>query len=381
MSATASVINLDSLLVPISEDNPVGAELRYTPVDPKRGISWHDEIREAARENLFEQTPKNSDWPKVIDLTTKALTKLSKDWQIAAWLAEALVKYDRFDRMAGLRDGTKLMRGLMEQYWDNLYPAIDLEDGDGPLLGRINVVSALSEAFSIAVKKIPLTNNQLGLNYNFLQWQESKKFDIPDDPSQHTDKIAELIEQANGEGRITSKDWRNAEQATMYEHFLDRFELIKECQEELKLFDEAMDEKFQRLVGKKVQRYSPGVRTLSQSLDEIHYLVAEIEAKKRPAGAGGGAPGNNGGPGKEQSLTISQGAVGSRQEALKRLEEVANYFRKTEPHSPVAFLVQRAVKWGNMDLDGWLDDVIKDQTVLAQLRETLGLQSSTGADE
>lgn len=381
MSAREPVIDLDNLMAPVSEDNPVGEELRYVPVETKRGISWHDEIREAARENPYEQTPKYSDWPKVVDLATKALTKLSKDWQIAAWLAEALVKHDRFDRLAGLRDGTKLMRGLMEQYWDHLYPAIDPEDSDGPFVGRANIVAALGDSLSIAVKKIPLTNNQLGLNYSFLQWQESKKFDIPDDPSEHTDKTTELIEQANGEGKITSRDWRNAEKATPYEHFLDRFELIKECREELKLFDEVMDEKFQRRVGKKVQRDSPGVRTLSQSLDEIHDLIAEIEAKKRPAVIGGVDGSNSGGAGIEQGLTITQGAVRSRQEALRRLEEVANYFRQTEPHSPVAFLVQRAVKWGNMDLDGWLDDVIKDPTVLAQLRETLGLQPPAGVDE
>lgn len=378
MSTMASVIDIDNLMVPISEDDPAGAELRYAPVDAKRGISWHDEIREAARENLYEQTPKHADWPKVVELTTKALTALSKDWQIAAWLTEALVKHDRFDRLAGLRDGTKLMRGLMEQYWDNLYPAVDPEDSDGPFVSRINIVAALSDSLSIAVKKIPLTSNQLGLNYSFLQWQESKKFDVPDDPSEHTDKTAELIEEANGEGKITSKDWRNAEMATPYEHFLGRLDLIKECRLELKLFDESMDDKFQRLVGEKLRRESPGVRALSQSLDEIHDLIAEIEAKKRPAVIGGA--GNSNGAGMEQGVAITQGAVRSRQEALKRLEEVASYFRQAEPHSPVAFLVQRAVKWGNMDLDGWLDDVIKDQTVLAQLRETLGLQPP-GVDE
>jgi type VI secretion system protein ImpA len=373
MSATAPLIDLDKLMIPISEDNPVGAELRYSPVDPKRGIFWHDEIREAARENLYEQTPKQSDWPKVVELTIKALAKLSKDWQIAAWLAEALVKHDRFDRLAGLRDGARLMRGLMERYWDNLYPAIDPEDGDGPLVGRINVVTALSDALSIAVKKIPLTNNQLGLSYNFLQWQESKKFDVPDDLNEHTEKTAELIEQAKEEGKLTSRDWRNAERATPYEHFLNRLNLIKECQEELKLFDEAMDERF--------QRQAPGLGTLSRSLGDIQDLVAEIEAKKRPAVTNDGDGGDGGGEGIEQGPAIPQGAVRSRQEALKRLEEVARYFRQTEPHSPVAFLVQRAVKWGNMGLDGWLEDVIKDPSVLSQLRETLGLQPSAGVDE
>jgi type VI secretion system protein ImpA len=384
MSAVDPVIDIDGLMIPISEDNPVGEELRYVPVDAKRGISWHDEIREAARENLFEQTPKYSDWPKVFDLTTKALVKLSKDWQIAAWLAEALVKGDRFDRLAGLRDGTKLMRGLLEQYWDTMYPVVDFEDSDGPFLGRSNVVAAFSDSLSIAVKKIPLTSNQLNLNYNFLQWQEAKKFDIPDGADENDEKIAELLAQANSEGKVMGKDWRLAENATPYEHFLDRLEVVKECRVELKLLDDLMDEKFQRQVGNRVQRENPGVKALSQALDEIHDLVANIEEKKRPTviadegvNHGDGVMSNGGG----QGLGIGTGAVRSRQEALKRLEEVARYFRQTEPHSPVAFLVQRAVKWGNMDLNGWLDDVIKDQSVLAQLRETLGLQTSAGFDE
>jgi type VI secretion system protein ImpA len=372
-------------LTPISDDNPVGEELRYVPVDAKRGISWHDEIREAARENLYEQTPKYSDWPKVFDLTTKALTKLTKDWQIAAWMAEALVKHDRFDRLAGLRDGTKLMRGLLEQYWDSLYPIVELEDGDDPFLGRSNIIAAFSDSLSIAVKKIPLTSNQLSLNYNFLQWLDARKFDIPDGSDENDEKIAELLAQANGEGKITSKDWRLAENATSYEHVLGRLEVIKECREELTLLDELMDEKFQRQVGNRVQRENPGVKALSQALDEIHDLVAGIEEKKRPivvidddgASNGDGVIGNGAG----QGLNITAGAVRSRQEALKRLEEVARYFRQTEPHSPVAFLVQRAVRWGNMDLNSWLDDVIKDQGVLANLRETLGLQPSAGIDE
>ncbi|HEY6403353.1 MAG TPA: type VI secretion system protein TssA [Blastocatellia bacterium] len=376
MSNVAPVIDIDSLINPISVDNPAGAELRYTPVDAKRGISWHDEIREAARENLFEQTPKYADWPKVIDLTTRALTTLSKDWQIAAWLVEALVKHDRFDRLVGLRDGAKLMRGLMEQYWDVLYPSIDTEDTDGPFVGRVNLISALSDSLSIAVKKIPLTNNQLGLSYSYLQWHESRKFDVPDDPNEHTERTAELIESANGEGKITSRDWRNAEVSTPHGYFLDRLEMIRECRAELKLFDDAMDDKFQRMDGGRLRRESPGVKTLSQALDEIHDLVAGIEEKKRPPSVSGGSGADSGnGAGMRQGFVMTEGAVSSRQEALRRLEEVANYFRVAEPHSPVAFLVQRAVKWGNMDLDGWLDDVIKDPAVLGQLRETLGLQT------
>jgi type VI secretion system protein ImpA len=55
---------------------------------------------------------------------------------------------------------------------------------------------------------------------------------------------------------------------------------------------------------------------------------------------------------------------------------VADYFRRTEPHSPVSYLVQRAVRWGEMPLEAWLQNVIHDEGVLEQLRETLGLKDS-----
>jgi type VI secretion system protein ImpA len=43
----------------------------------------------------------------------------------------------------------------------------------------------------------------------------------------------------------------------------------------------------------------------------------------------------------------------------------------------VAYLVQRAVRWGEMPLENWLDEVIADANVLNALRETLGLPKKT----
>jgi type VI secretion system protein ImpA len=74
------------------------------------------------------------------------------------------------------------------------------------------------------------------------------------------------------------------------------------------------------------------------------------------------------------------GAINSRQDALKRLTEVSEFFRKTEPHSPVSYLVSRAVKWGNMPLEAWLQDVIKDDNVIHQLRQTLGFETGQADD-
>jgi type VI secretion system protein ImpA len=69
----------------------------------------------------------------------------------------------------------------------------------------------------------------------------------------------------------------------------------------------------------------------------------------------------------------------NRADALRRLEALAVYFRRTEPHSPVSYLVQRAVRWGEMPLEAWLQDVINDEGVLSRVRETLGLKDLDGS--
>jgi type VI secretion system protein ImpA len=63
----------------------------------------------------------------------------------------------------------------------------------------------------------------------------------------------------------------------------------------------------------------------------------------------------------------------SRADALRRLASIAKFFQTTEPHSPVAYLVQRAVRWGEMPLENWLEEVVTDWNVLSAVRETLGL--------
>jgi type VI secretion system protein ImpA len=126
----------------------------------------------------------------------------------------------------------------------------------------------------------------------------------------------------------------------------------------------------------------PGLSNLKKSLDEVHTQVKKLLEEKRAeepdpieeeideaTGEGVSADGKTGG---------TKGAINSRQDALRRLAEIADFFQKTEPHSPVSYLVQRAVKWGNMPLETWLQDVIKDDSILSQLRQTLGFNTSSG---
>ena len=361
------VIDLDWLLQPVPGENPAGTSLLYAGL--------HGEIREARRseDDLGQAGWKPADWWRVFQLTTEALATKTKDLQVAAWLAEAMVKLHGF---AGLRDAFKLLRGLHERFWDTLYPEID-EDG---LEARANAIAYMSRPLSLPLymKEIPLTDSATGNKYSYIQWNDSKQFHVPEDlndlDSEELSAINRLKEQAEEEGKITSDQWRLAKQTTRRAFYEDLNTLLEECWAECQVLDYVMDEKF--------GRETPGLTVIKRALEDIRSLVENIVKEKRisepdpviePESAG--SVSTDAARGSRASAGVA-GPIGTREEALRQLNEVAEYFRKTEPHSPVSYLVQRAIKWGQMPLVGWLQDVIKNDAVLDQLRETLGLKTT-----
>lgn len=80
----------------------------------------------------------------------------------------------------------------------------------------------------------------------------------------------------------------------------------------------------------------------------------------------------------EQAPAMAQGGQGgqgplqNRTQALLQLRMVADFFRRTEPHSPVAYLADKAADWGDMPLHLWLRAVLRDQAALAAIEESLG---------
>ena len=73
---------------------------------------------------------------------------------------------------------------------------------------------------------------------------------------------------------------------------------------------------------------------------------------------------------------IGHGPLQSRAHAIAQLRQVAEYFRRTEPHSPVAYLADKAAAWGEQPLHVWLRGVIKDEAAFTHIEELLGLQGN-----
>ncbi len=381
-----ALIDLEALLAPVPGEKAAGESLRYSGV--------YDEIREARRaDERLEQGDwkrefKLADWLLVERLATDALTHRSKDLQVCAWLSEALVK---LYGMLGLRDGLRALRGLHERYWDNFYPT--MEEGD--LEARANTLASADRWLSMALRELPLTKNNLGENYSFYQWEAAKRYDIPENLEQLSAgdamRIQQLKELAAQEGMITGEDWRKAKNATSRDFYEEINALLHECALEFSALDGVVDEKFGSL--------SPGLSTLKNTLEEMRFLVERIVKEKRISHPDAvppvSAPVETRGANQRASASVNilaqphiakesamNGTTGehiqTREMAFARLAEIADFFQATEPHSPVSYLVQRAVRWGQMPLEMWLAEVIKDGGVLGELRETLGLKRPAG---
>ena len=356
------VVDLDLIFQPIPGENPAGESLKYSGI--------YDEMREARRadENLAQgawQTElKVADFPKALNLGVDALTTKSKDLQIAAWTCEALVKLHGF---AGFRDGLKILAGIQDAFWDQLYPEID----EGDQESRANAIAWVDEQVAIAIKGAPFTGVAA---YSYADWQDSQKFDLPDSvdglTTEDADRIRKLKEQAETERRVTADLWRKEISQTRRAAVESVNLIIQESWEAFKELNRVIEEKFDR-------NQAPALSVLKKSLEDVEAQVKMLLTAKRAEEPDAvdeeetGVEGEAAADGVEGG--VRKGAIQNRRDALNRLNDIADFFKRSEPHSPVSYLVQRAVKWGEMPLELWLQEVIKDPGVLYQLKETLGV--------
>jgi type VI secretion system protein ImpA len=68
------------------------------------------------------------------------------------------------------------------------------------------------------------------------------------------------------------------------------------------------------------------------------------------------------------------GAIHTRADAIAQLRAVAEFFRRTEPHSPVSYFADKAANAGEQDLHEWLRSVVKDPGSLSHIEELLGVK-------
>ena len=90
----------------------------------------------------------------------------------------------------------------------------------------------------------------------------------------------------------------------------------------------------------------------------------------------------DGGVGQESAPPDEDGAskrdrgdsVRNRQDALRLVLRTAEFFKRTEPHSPIAYLLEQAVRWGSMSLPDLWAELMPEETQRARRSKLAGIR-------
>ena len=81
----------------------------------------------------------------------------------------------------------------------------------------------------------------------------------------------------------------------------------------------------------------------------------------------------------EPTARTAPGQVLNREGALKQLEELSAWFRRTEPHSPLAYTLEEAVRRGRLTWPELLEELLTDKDVRDGLLVKLGIRPGAAA--
>jgi type VI secretion system protein ImpA len=374
--ASPRVINFDKLLAPIPGDSPVGPDLR---LDISAG-SLYQQVRDAREQsrNVEREIQKaNPDystdqlnWNKVLELATKAINEQSKDFGIVAWLCEAAVRLKGF---AGLRDCLRASRMMLEKYFDDLWPRPEEEEGVEPpselekIITRVKPFEGLfAGALTYPVNNIVITETE---RFSFADLRAAKALDKETDPKVRQAKIDANV--------VPLSEFTAAVASSSPDFYKNLHEDLAQCIVELSDFNKALEEKCGN--DEKGFPVAPPVGDTEKLLKECLDTIVEL-GKTKGLFAAEPAPGTDVATTEQGGAPQAGGAAGNgkaivtREDALSALSHIATYFRRVEPHSPVAHHVEEAVRWGRMDLATLLSELITDDKMRQAVFTRIGIE-------
>lgn len=353
-------IDVNELLAPIPGSDPAGSDASFS--------DQFDRIREARRAddpNLpqgdWQTEPKVADWREAQSLAEDVLLRTSKDLQAAVWLGEAAIFRHGLE---GARDAFDLLHGLLDQYWETLYPRAD----DGDLEERAGKLAWFASWGSRALQQIML-NDDPQAALTLAGWIDSREVDNLGRQN------AEAYQSALDEGRINGETYDARMLGTPDDLVRGRIEMVQAARDAFARFSTMADGR--------LGRDAPNLAAIDDALRKIQQIYAKAGVAKGIGGAvvdpAMSAAGDEraavaaaGGVGV--ALDLSGGSLATKEAALASLAQIAAFFRRTEPHSPVAYLLERAVTWANMPLEEWLAEVVRDEGTLSSIRERVGMK-------
>lgn len=350
-----ALMDLAPLLEPISPESPCGQDLSFS--------ADFDVIADKRREDdptldqgEWTHALKVADWPGVVAQCSELLRTRTKDLRLAGWLVDAVA---RTHGLPGLAAGLDLYAALCSAFWSDIHPRLD--DGD-PEQRIGNLVWLLAQVPELA-RRVPLVVHD-NVRYALRDFESARAL------QQAVARGAVDATAGLPDGTITMDEIGRVRSATPRDLLARNVESARHAEHALARLQAIADER----LGADGPGFAAARKALDDLADQANRLLRDATASAadtsdEPAFADAvDTAGSASAP-----LAASGGAPATRAQALQQLRAVAAYFRRTEPHSPVAYLADKAAQWGDLPLHAWLRTVLKDPNALAHVEELLGV--------
>jgi type VI secretion system protein ImpA len=361
--SSPEALDFTKLLSPIPNGKPTGVDLRSdtSPASLYYAIKDARAAARSAERQLALEGPNATappDWRPVLQQGHRALAEKTKDLEIVTYLIEALVREQGF---AGLRDGFRLARELVERFWDELYP---LPDQDG-LAARVAHLTGLNgddaEGTLLApIAQVPITEATSVGRFSCVQYQEALALGKVTDQKARDRRIAQ--------GAVPLETIQTAVAESSPAFYQALVQDLTQCTEQFAQLCAALD--------KRCGGQAPPSSSIRSALGSTLDTVRELARKKLEAAASAAEPApKSGAPaGAAGADGAAADALVTREDAFRSLLRVAEFFRRTEPHTVVPYALEQIVRWGRMSLPELLAELIPEEAPRKNLFKQVGIR-------
>ncbi|MBY0229924.1 MAG: type VI secretion system protein TssA [Gemmataceae bacterium] len=349
------LLEIEPLLAPIPGDDPAGEAVPFalrSELDEDRKELNPDDFDE--NDPLRPTEVKRADWKGILRKASDLLATRSKDMLLAARVAEALTKLHGF---RGFTEGFGLLRRMLDECWDRLHPGI--EDGDLEVrAGQFNWLGDEGRGgrFPHTIRTLPLFPAEDGA-ISFFDWKRAQE----------------------NKGRFTREQVDKAVTEASRQHCHDLVLEIDAAVEELKTT--------LGVLNARLGSAAPGMGDLRTVVMEVSALMKQaLQRKGGPITAEEAAPPEEGGAegGGEGGAVVGTGSAKkmvTRQDVYERLGEAADTLARIEPHSPVPYLVRRAIALGQLPFPLMMRELMRAEyaAALDEMNRELGIKDQPPA--
>ncbi len=336
-----ATIELDRLIEDISPASPCGENLEYD----KDFVLLEQSTRGKAEQQFGDTIvpAEEPDWAEVRRLALD-LCQRTRDLRVFDYLARASVRTHGY---AGLNDALAMVRRSLERHWDSIHPQLDPDDDNDPT-ARVNIIGSLCDAQTmlLGIRQAPLVQSR-GFGRFGLRDIAIASGEIPAPAGMEAPPTMQAIEGAFLDSSLEDL------QATA--------DAVRSAAEQARAIENLVTEK----VG---ASNAASLDPLSKLLKEAGRAIDTRLAARGVGTAEGGAARANGHAlnGEAAPLSVS-GQLQSRDDVVRMLDKLCEYYARAEPSSPVPLLLQRAKKLVPMNFMEIVKDLIPDAVATAEM--------------